>query len=122
VAGDLASMAAALGVIVYFLASNPEVQDALRAEPGRIAAAIDEMLRIVHPLLVSRRIATVGIRTAGFLLQTGTRIYLNWTSANRDETVFGDPVPTSLKDTRRITWFMVPESMFARVVPWQRWS
>jgi cytochrome P450 len=90
-AGDLASMAAAVGVIFYFLATHTEVQDALRAHPDNLAAAIDEMLRIDDPFLVSRRVTTVASRVAGFVLDPGTRIYLNWTAANRDERVFGNP-------------------------------
>ena len=49
------------------------------------------MLRIDDPFLVNRRVTTVATQVAGFVLKPGTRIYLNWTSANRDETVFGDP-------------------------------
>ena len=90
-AGDLASMAAAVGVVLYFLATHPEVQDVLRVHPENLAAAIDEMLRIDDPFLVSRRVTTVATRVAGFVLEPGKRIYLNWTSANRDENVFGDP-------------------------------
>ena len=90
-AGDLASIAAALGVVVYFLATHPEVQETLRAHSDNLAVAVDEMLRIDDPFLVSRRVTTVGTRVAGFELDPGTRIYLNWTSANRDEAVFGDP-------------------------------
>jgi cytochrome P450 len=90
-AGDLGSIAAALGVVVHFLATHPEVQDALRRGRGNLAAAIDEMLRIDDPFLVNRRVTTVETRIAGFVLEPGTRVYLNWTSANRDEAVFGDP-------------------------------
>lgn len=90
-AGDLGSIAAALGVVVHFLATHPVVQDALRARSGGLPAAIDEMLRIDDPFLVNRRVTTAATRVAGFALEPGTRIYLNWTSANRDETVFGDP-------------------------------
>ena len=90
-AGDLASIAAALGVVVYFLATHPEVQETLRAHSDNLAVAVDEMLRIDDPFLVSRRVTTVGTRVAGFELDPGTRIYLNWTSANRDGAVFGDP-------------------------------
>jgi cytochrome P450 len=49
------------------------------------------MLRIDDPFPVNRRVTTAGTQVAGFLLKPGTRIYLNWTAANRDETVFGDP-------------------------------
>jgi cytochrome P450 len=95
-AGDLGSMAAALGVVVHFLATHHEVQDALRggsdpADLAVLARAIDEMLRIDDPFLVNRRVTKVATRVAGFELEPGTRIYLNWTSANRDESVFGDP-------------------------------
>lgn len=90
-AGDLGSIAAAWGVVVHFLATHPDVQDDLRAHPGKLAPAIDEMLRIDDPFLVNRRVTTRETRIAGFLLEPGTRIYLNWTSANRDEAVFGDP-------------------------------
>jgi cytochrome P450 len=90
-AGDLGSIAAALGVVVHFLATHPEVQATLRAGSADPAMAIDEMLRIDDPFLVNRRIVTSVTRVAGYPLEPGTRVYLNWTSANRDETVFGDP-------------------------------
>ena len=57
----------------------------------RLAARIDEMLRIDDPFLVNRRVTTTATRIAGFAIEPGTRIYLNWTSANRDEAVFSDP-------------------------------
>jgi cytochrome P450 len=90
-AGDLGSIAAALGVIIHFLATNPNVQDALRADGTGLPAAIDEMLRIDDPFLVNRRVVSRATRVAGYTLEPGTRVYLNWTSANRDEHVLGDP-------------------------------
>jgi len=90
-AGDLGSIAASLGVVVHFLATHPEVQDALRRDGRDLAAAIDEMLRIDDPFLVNRRVTMSDTHIAGYTLARGTRVYLNWTSANRDETVFGDP-------------------------------
>ncbi len=90
-AGDLASMAAALGVVVHFLGSHPAVQRALRAHPNNLARAVDEMLRIDDPFLVNRRVTTAATQIAGFDLPPGTRVYLNWMSANRDESVFDDP-------------------------------
>lgn len=90
-AGDLGSIAAALGVVIHFLATHRHVQDTLRTAPGDLANAIDEMLRIDDPFLVNRRVVTAPTEVAGFVLEPGTRVYLNWTSANRDEAVFGDP-------------------------------
>ena len=90
-AGDLGSIAAALGVAVHFLATHAEVQTTLRAHPEELPAAIDEMLRIDDPFLANRRVSTRAARIAGFAIEPGTRLDLNWTSANRDEAVFGDP-------------------------------
>ena len=90
-AGDLASMAAAVGVLLYFLATHAEVQKTLRTDPANLAAAIDEMLRIDDPFLVSRRVTTAAVPLDEFLIEAGKQIYLNWTSANRDQSVFTDP-------------------------------
>lgn len=90
-AGDLASMAAAFGVVVWFLATHPDVQQNLREHPEGLATAIDEMLRIDDPFLVNRRVTTRAVRIGEHGLAAGTHVYLNWTSANRDEAVFGDP-------------------------------
>ena len=90
-AGDLGSMAAALGVVVHFLARHPDVQQDLRSRPWATAAAVDEMLRIDDPFLANRRVTTATARIGDHELAAGTRVYLNWTSANRDEAVFGNP-------------------------------
>jgi cytochrome P450 len=90
-AGDLASMAAAVGVVLHFLAAHPEVQQSLRESPAKLPSAIDEILRIDDPFLVSRRVTTTPTDVAGYTIEPGKRIYLNWTSANRDEAVFPDP-------------------------------
>ncbi len=90
-AGDLGSLAASLGVVVHFLATHPGVQTALREGRGDPALAVDEMLRIDDPFLVNRRVTTKATDVAGFRIERGTRIYLDWMSANRDEAVFGDP-------------------------------
>lgn len=90
-AGDLGSMAASVGVILQFLATHPDEQAALRSDPSGLPAAIDEMLRIDNPFLVNRRVTTRDTTLRGHRIEAGTRIYLNWASANRDEDVFGDP-------------------------------
>ncbi len=89
-AGDLGSMAASIGVVVHFIASHAGVQAALRADTSQLARAVDEMLRIDDPFLVNRRVVTRRTQVAGFDLEPGTRVYLNWTSANRDEAAFAE--------------------------------
>lgn len=90
-AGDLGSVAAALGVVIFFLATHPDVQQHLRADRSGLAAAVDEMVRIDDPFLTNRRVTTETVHIGGHELAAGTRVELNWASANRDEAVFGDP-------------------------------
>lgn len=89
--GELGTIAASVGILVEYLASHPEVQEQLRNDPSQLPAAIDEILRIHAPLILNRRITTREVELAGHVLPAGTRIAVLWASANRDETVFGDP-------------------------------
>ena len=90
-AGDLGSVAAAIGVVCHFVATNPDVQADLRAGIGDEAAAVDEMLRLDDPFLTNRRVTTEAVDVGGYRLPAGTHVVVNWASANRDEEVFGDP-------------------------------
>ena len=54
-------------------------------------AIIDEILRIDDPFLSNRRITTCPVEVAGVKIPANARVKLHWTSANRDEEVFGDP-------------------------------
>ncbi len=91
--GDLGSIALCVGVIVAFLATHPDVQDRLRASvsAAELDAALDEMLRIDDPFVSSRRRTTCPVRVGGASIPEGEIVKLHWTSANRDEGVFGDP-------------------------------
>jgi cytochrome P450 len=95
-AGDLGSLAASLGVLVHRLATHPDRQDITRervalGEHLAIEAAIEEVLRIDDPFVANRRRTTREVEVAGHLIPAGDRVLLNWTSANRDPLVFGDP-------------------------------
>ncbi|PLC49112.1 cytochrome P450 [Pollutimonas subterranea] len=89
--GELSTMASCVGIIAYYLASNPSVQAQLREQPSLLPAAIDEILRMQAPLIANRRIATKPVNVGGRQLDKGDRLSLIWASANRDEAVFGDP-------------------------------
>lgn len=95
-AGDLGSLATSVGVIVHFLATKPTAQDEVRAlvEAGdreALAAAAEEILRIDDPFVSNRRVATRAVSLGGENLPEGGHVVLNWTAANRDPLVFGDP-------------------------------
>ena len=91
--GDLGSMALCVGVLLHHLATQPALQSRLRA-PGvpdaEFDAVIDEILRIDDPFVSNRRVTTCPVTIGGVALPEGARVKLNWTSANRDEAVFGD--------------------------------
>lgn len=89
--GELGTMASSVGIIAYYLATHPVVQQNLRENPNLIGAANDEILRIHAPLLANRRRATRTVHLGDETLEPGDRVSIIWASANRDETVFGDP-------------------------------
>lgn len=91
--GDLGSIALCVGVLVHHLASHPALQDRLRAgvRDAEFDAVIDEILRIDDPFVSNRRITACPVTVAGVEIAAGERVKLHWTSANRDEAVFGDP-------------------------------
>jgi cytochrome P450 len=95
-AGDLGSLAASLGVVVHRLATHPDRQDVTRDRVARgehpaIEAAIEEVLRIDDPFVANRRRTTREVQIGGRAIPAGDRVLLNWTAANRDRLVFGDP-------------------------------
>ena len=91
--GDLGSIALCVGVLVHHLAVQPALQDRLRAgiPDAELDAVLDEILRIDDPFVSNRRITTCPLTIGGVALPAAARVKLNWTSANRDEAVFGDP-------------------------------
>lgn len=89
--GELGTMAASVGILVDHLARHPDLQESLRNSPAELPSAIDEILRIHSPLVANRRVTTRPVVLGGRSIAEGERITIFWASANRDETVFGDP-------------------------------
>lgn len=89
--GELTTLAACVGTLVYFLAEHPDVQQLVRRRPALLPEAIDEILRIHPPLIASRRKTTRPMVIGGKFMAAGTRLTLMWASANRDERAFGEP-------------------------------
>ena len=53
--------------------------------------AILEILRIDDPFVANRRVTTREVEVAGVKIPEGAPVVLNWTAANRDPQVVGDP-------------------------------
>ena len=73
------------------LLDHPDQLALLRAEPARLAGAVEEILRWANPLHYFRRTALVDTELHGVAIAAGDKVAMYYTSANRDEQVFDDP-------------------------------
>ncbi|HKA14241.1 MAG TPA: cytochrome P450 [Myxococcota bacterium] len=73
------------------LIEHPEQRALLRARPGLLPRAIDEILRWSSPVRALRRVAMRDTELRGRKLREGDSVLLLYMSANRDEEMFDDP-------------------------------
>lgn len=85
------TVSAAIGIVLFHLADDQDLQRRLRAEPEVIPAAVDEILRSDGPLVSNRRTATRDVTISGRNISSGERLSLMWIAANRDPRAFDDP-------------------------------
>jgi cytochrome P450 len=71
------------------LMRHPEQRERVLADPGLLANAIEEMLRLVSPVRNFARVATEDVVMRGKRVRKGDMLVLFYGSANRDEAVFG---------------------------------
>lgn len=74
----------------------PGLWERLRAEPGLIPAAVEEVLRLDSSVPVWRRVTTRPVELAGVALPAGARLMVLLGSANHDEDVFECPAELDL--------------------------
>jgi cytochrome P450 len=74
------------------LIRNPEQMQALKDDPGKIPNAVNEMIRWVTPVRHFMRQAQGDYRLGDVDLKAGDWLMMSYFSANRDETVFRDPM------------------------------
>ena len=72
------------------LIEHPEQWARLRAEPGLLPSAIEEMLRWVTPVVHFRRTATRDTVLRDRRIAAGDKVVIFYSSANRDEDMFAD--------------------------------
>jgi cytochrome P450 len=68
--------------------SHPDQLAELRADPGLIPGAVEEILRYANPLHYFRRTATADAVLGGAQIKAGDKVAMVYTSANRDDQVF----------------------------------
>jgi cytochrome P450 len=79
------------GSCALALATHPDVQATLRAQPGLVAAFVEEVLRLETPFRGHFRHVLRPCRLGDVDLRADDRILLMWSAANRDPAVFDDP-------------------------------
>jgi cytochrome P450 len=80
-----------LGNGLYRLLENPDQLALVRADPGLIPNAIEEMLRYDPPITFTSRIAEQATVIAGVEVAEDQLVMLNLTAANHDPERFPDP-------------------------------
>jgi cytochrome P450 len=82
-------IAIAQGILAF--CERPEQWNRLRADPGLLDTATEEVLRWTCPTHFMRRTATADTELGGARIRAGEKVVLWYVSGNRDEAEFGDP-------------------------------
>ena len=76
---------------MQLLIENPEARQRLIEDPSLIPNAIEEMLRLVSPVLSFQRTVTRDTELGGKPIRAGQKVLMVYGSANRDASVFENP-------------------------------
>lgn len=85
------STTGALGNAVLRLAEDASSQERLRTEPGLVASAVEELLRLDASVQAMPRWANEDTELHGRRIAKGEMVMLHWASANRDPAHFDTP-------------------------------
>lgn len=93
----LDTVTASLTCLIGWLARHPVEQQALMADPTRLPAAIEELMRFENPVLSGgMRYAIADTEIAGVPIRRGDKIDVCWTTANLDPAAFAEPLRVDL--------------------------
>ncbi|MCV7423788.1 cytochrome P450 [Mycobacterium yunnanensis] len=85
------STASLIGSAAWILATRPEVQTQVRAEPALLGTFLEEVLRCEPPFRGHYRHVVADTELAGVALPANSRLLLMWGAANRDPAHFENP-------------------------------
>ena len=80
----------AIGASLWHLATHPDDQRRLRAEPELMPSAVEEFLRFYSPVTMAR-LVTTDTELSGCPMRAGDTILMTFPAANRDPEVFERP-------------------------------
>ncbi len=81
-----------LGQALAAFCRHPDQWALLADDPTLVPRAVDEVMRIVGAVSSIPRVAVEDVEVGGWSIPSGTLVMLSLASANRDETVFDDPL------------------------------
>ena len=87
--GDTTRNLVANGMLA--LLEHRDQLERLRAHPELLPTAVEELLRLVPPVLMFRRTATREVELGGATIAEGDKVVMFYPAANRDPSVFDDP-------------------------------
>lgn len=76
---------------ILALSQNPAEKQKLLDDPSLIPAAVDEIIRWVHPVIYMRRTAREDCKIGDSEIKEGDKLALWYMSGNRDESKWDDP-------------------------------
>lgn len=88
--GGLDTVSSALGLLFRHIAESPADQQLLRDEPGRIPAAVEELLRAYSPASTFRTCVN-DVEIDGVTIRRGDKVAMSPAIANRDPEAFANP-------------------------------
>lgn len=91
IAPSLDTTISAISNALYLFATHPDQWQLIRADPGLIPNAINEVIRYESPLRAFSRKALRNTRIGDTPIRRGDRVLVLYASANRDEREWDDP-------------------------------
>jgi cytochrome P450 len=80
----------AIGSSLWHLATHPDDQARLRAEPELMPVAVEELLRFYSPVTMAREV--IGdVEVGGCPMRAGDKVLLTFPAGNRDPELFDEP-------------------------------
>lgn len=90
-APSLDTTISAVGSAIWLFGTRPDQWDAVRADPGLIPNAVNEIVRFEAPIRAFGRVAGTDTQIGGVPIAAGSRVVVLYASANRDERKFERP-------------------------------
>jgi cytochrome P450 len=85
------STSSLIGSAIRLLAQDEKLQQELRQQPQKIAAYVEEVVRLESPFKGHYRAVLQDTELGGMRIARHSKVFLLWSAANRDPAVFREP-------------------------------